>query len=201
MPANRCWPFCSEHHALSSALLVPGACLSHSSLLTRVWSKTRESLTIARCPGTIASCNLCVLLVFVTLFCCRRCWRRDKPSLKQRFILALVGKFFANVRPRCLRLPVGWVSIGSVDFRGALGNSTARGDVCQVPPPMCGGGGVDLLCNMLRLPLVFGASPCFAGTFQRALFDFLHQQSVEHPVQHLVAHVRAVQVRFAGRIC
>ena len=27
MPANRCWPFCSEHHALSSVLLVRGACL------------------------------------------------------------------------------------------------------------------------------------------------------------------------------
>ena len=80
-----------------------------------------------------------MLLVFFVEFRCRRCWRRDKPSLVQRSVLALVGKFVANVYPRCSRMSFKWVSVGNGDFCGALGR--ALGDVCgEIPPPMCGGG-------------------------------------------------------------
>ena len=38
-------------------------------------------------------------------------------------------------------MPVKWVSSCSADFDGALGNLFgARGDSCEIPPPMCGGG-------------------------------------------------------------
>ena len=38
-------------------------------------------------------------------------------------------------------MPVKWASSSSADFDGALGNLfVARGDSCEIPPPMCGGG-------------------------------------------------------------
>ena len=106
-----------------------------------MWSETRESLTVVRCPGTVANGNLYVLLVFNLSLCCRRQRRRDKPSHIQRYLLAVVRKRFANVYLRCLLMPFKWASSCSADFDGALGNLFgARGDTCEIPPPMCGGG-------------------------------------------------------------
>ena len=92
----------------------------------------RESSLVGRVPGTVASSSLFALL----LCCCRRCWRRDKTSLVQRVVLARVGKFVINVSRRSVRLSCN----RCVEFCGALGfQLVARGDICEIPPPMCGG--------------------------------------------------------------
>ena len=142
MPANRCWPFCSEHHALRSALLVPGACLGPFLVVEAGVVEDQGIADTSPISRHGSHGNLYILLVcnLLLLLCGRRSWRRDEPSQVQRYILASVSKFVANVYLRCLRVPVWWASNCNADFYGALGNLFgARGDSCEIPLRCAGG--------------------------------------------------------------
>ena len=179
-------------------LLVFGAC--HVPFLLAEVGVVVDQGIVDNCPISRHNRQLqlgCAALVRFVV-CCRRCWRRDKPSLIQRYVLVLVSKFIANVYLRCLRMPVKWVRSGNVYVVPWV--------TCPVPwvtfarSPLRRGF-TDLLCNMWRLPWFFVSSPCIVGMYQHVVFEFRHRRSVGLPAHNLVAQVRALQTVFAGRVC